>query len=94
MLAKPSICILLGLVVLKIILEVGSLTNVPDPFSWGINKRPEFGLRTGRKDFETGFSDLNWIGGDISSDKSYKSEHFGHFRFSIPVANWHFLIKV
>ena len=38
--------------------------------------------------------DLNWIGGDISSDKAHNSEHFGHFRFPIPVANWQFFIKV
>ena len=38
--------------------------------------------------------DLNWIGGDISSDKAHNFEHFGHFRFPIPVANWQFLIKV
>ena len=38
--------------------------------------------------------DLNWIGGDISSDKAHNSEHFGHFRFLIPVAKWQFLIKV
>ena len=30
--------------------------------------------------------DLNWIGGDISFDKPHDSEHFGHFRFPIPVA--------
>ena len=33
-------------------------------------------------------------GGDISSDKGHNSEHFGHFRFPIPAANWQFLIKV
>ena len=38
--------------------------------------------------------DLNRIYGDISSDKAHNSEHFGHFRFPIPVANWQFLIKV
>ena len=32
--------------------------------------------------------------GDISSDKTHNSEHFGHFRFPIPAANWQFLIKV
>ena len=43
---------------------------------------------------EKAVPDLNWIGGDISSDKAHNSEHFGHFRFLIPVANWQFLIKV
>ena len=38
--------------------------------------------------------DLNWINGDISSDTAHNSEHFSHFRFPIPVANWQFLIKV
>ena len=38
--------------------------------------------------------DVNRIGGDISSDEAHNSEHIGHFRFPIPVANWQFLIKV
>ena len=43
---------------------------------------------------EKAVPDLNWIGGDISSDTAHNSEHFSHFRFPIPVANWQFLIKV
>ena len=43
---------------------------------------------------EKAVPDLNWIGGDISSDKPHNFDHFGHFRFLIPVANWHFLNKV
>ena len=43
---------------------------------------------------EKAVPDLSRIGGDISSDKGHNSEHFGHFRFPIPVANWQFLIKV
>ena len=34
---------------------------------------------------EKAVSDLNWIGGDISSDRANNPEHFGHFRFPIPV---------
>ena len=30
---------------------------------------------------------LNWIGGDISSDKGHNFEHFGHFRIPIPVGS-------
>ena len=29
--------------------------------------------------------DLNWIGGDVSFERAHKPEHFGHFRFPIPV---------
>ena len=43
---------------------------------------------------EKAVPDLNWIGGNISSNKRHNFEHFGHFRFPIPVANWKFLIKV
>ena len=43
---------------------------------------------------EKAVPDLNWIGGDISSDKAHNFEHFGHFSFPIPVTNWQFLIKV
>ena len=43
---------------------------------------------------EKSVPDMNWLGGDISSDKAHNSKYFGHFRFSIPVANWQFLIKV
>ena len=43
---------------------------------------------------EKAVPDLNWIGGDISSDKAHSSKYFGHFRSSIPVANYWFLIKV
>ena len=46
------------------------------------------------KEYEKASWDLNWIGGDISSDKAHNFEHFGHFRFPIPVANCQFLIKV
>ena len=46
------------------------------------------------KESEKAVQDLYWISGDISSDKAHNSEHFGHFRFLIPVANWQFLIKV
>ena len=50
--------------------------------------------RCNSKESEKAAWDLNWIGGDISSDKAHNFEHFGHFRFPIPVANWQFLIKV
>ena len=46
------------------------------------------------KESEKAAQHLNRIGGHISSDKVHNSEHFGHFRFLIPVANWQFLIKV
>ena len=45
-------------------------------------------------ELEKAVPDLDWIGGDISSDKTHNSEQFGQFRFPIPVANWQFLIKV
>ena len=50
--------------------------------------------RCNSKESEKAVWDLNWIGGDISSDTAHNSEHFSHFRFPIPVANWQFLIKV
>ena len=31
---------------------------------------------------------------DISSERRHKPEHFGHFRFLIPVPNWQFWINV
>ena len=46
------------------------------------------------KEFEKAAQDLNWIGGDISSDRAHNSEHFGHFSFAIPVTILQFLIKV
>ena len=46
------------------------------------------------KESEKAARNLNRICGDTSSDKAHNSEHFGHFRFLIPVANWQFLIKV
>ena len=38
--------------------------------------------------------DLNWIGGDVSFERAHKPEHFGHFRFLIPVPNRQFWINV
>jgi len=46
------------------------------------------------KEFEKAAQDLNWIGGDISSDRAQDSEPFGHFSFPIPVTIWQFLIRV
>ena len=46
------------------------------------------------KESEKAAHDLNRICGDTSSDKAHNSEHFGHFRLPIPVANWQLLIKV
>ena len=46
------------------------------------------------KESEKAARDLNWIGGDISSDRAHNFEHFGHFILPIFVANWQFLIKV
>ena len=46
------------------------------------------------KESEKAAQDLNWIDGDISSDKAHNSEHFEHFSFPIPVTIWQFLIKV
>ena len=39
------------------------------------------------KESEKAAQHLNRIDGHISSDKAHNSEHFGHFRFLIPVAN-------
>ena len=44
--------------------------------------------RCNSKESEKAVWDLNWIGGDISSDKKHNSEQLGKFRFLIAVANW------
>ena len=50
--------------------------------------------RFNSEESDNAVQDLCWIGGDISFEKAHKPEHFGHFRFPIPVPNWQFWIKV
>ena len=50
--------------------------------------------RCNSEESDNAVQDLYWIGGDISSERAHKPEHFGHFRFPIPVPNWQFWIIV
>ena len=34
--------------------------------------------------------DLDWIGGDISSERAPNPENVGNVRFLVPVTNWQF----
>ena len=50
--------------------------------------------RCNSEESDNAVQDLYGIGGDISAERAHKPEHFGHFRFPIPVPNWQFWIKV
>ena len=50
--------------------------------------------RCNSEESDNAVQDLYWIGGDISFERAHKPEHFGHFRFPIPVPKWLFWIKV
>ena len=44
--------------------------------------------RCNSEESDSAVHDLHWIGGDISFERAHRPEHFGHFKFPIPVPNW------